>query len=141
MQEELKPCPFCGGKPELAPSGYVFCQKCLARTYELGNGAATWNKREHECEASINALTIKNEWMRKQVEELSKPGTDETAEMQGLRQRIHFLERHNQWFERCESAWCHPSKDNNPAIGFTAGLGYLEEDARARAGKEPVDGQ
>ena len=50
MQEELKPCPFCGGKleSELAPSGYVFCQKCLARTYELGNGAATWNKRDHE---------------------------------------------------------------------------------------------
>ena len=59
MQEELKPCPFCGGKPELAPSGYVFCQKCLARTYELGNGAATWNKREHEREASINDLTVK----------------------------------------------------------------------------------
>ena len=59
MQEELKPCPFCGGKPELSPSGYVFCQKCLARTYELGNGAATWNKREHEREASINDLTVK----------------------------------------------------------------------------------
>ena len=59
MPEELKPCPFCGGKPELSPSGYVFCQKCLARTYELGNGAATWNKREHEREASINDLTVK----------------------------------------------------------------------------------
>ena len=59
MQEELKRCPFCGGKPELSPSGYVFCQKCLARTYELGNGAATWNKREHEREASINDLTVK----------------------------------------------------------------------------------
>ena len=59
MQEELKRCPFCGGKPELSPSGYVFFQKCLGRTYELGNGAATWNKREHEREASINDLTVK----------------------------------------------------------------------------------
>ena len=55
MPEELKPCPFCGGKPELSPSGYVFFQKCLGRTYELGNGAATWNKREHERDVKVLA--------------------------------------------------------------------------------------
>lgn len=32
-----------------------------------------------------------------------------------LRRRIHFVEKHNQIFERCESAWCHPSSDNDPA--------------------------
>jgi hypothetical protein len=32
-----------------------------------------------------------------------------------LRRRIHFAEKHNQHFERCESAWCHPSADNDPA--------------------------
>ena len=80
------------------------------------------------------------DWIRKQREEyprrtakmfneildeleaiLSQPG--ETAappdrETQGLRMRIHCLERHNQHFFRCESAWCHPSKDNNPAMEF-----------------------
>jgi hypothetical protein len=32
-----------------------------------------------------------------------------------LRRRLHRVEAHNQWFERCESAWCHPSADNDPA--------------------------
>ena len=32
-----------------------------------------------------------------------------------LRRRIHTVEGHNQIFERCESAWCHPSPDNDPA--------------------------
>ena len=26
------------------------------------------------------------------------------------RLRVHNLDGHNQWFERCESAWCHPSE-------------------------------
>lgn len=33
-----------------------------------------------------------------------------------LRKRIHALELHNQWFERCESAWCNPSPDNDPSF-------------------------
>lgn len=32
-----------------------------------------------------------------------------------LRMRIHFAEKHNQHFERCESAWCNPSPDEDPA--------------------------
>jgi hypothetical protein len=32
-----------------------------------------------------------------------------------LRRRIHFVEKHNQYFQRCESAWCNPSADNDPA--------------------------
>ena len=37
------------------------------------------------------------------------------AIIRGLRRRIHQLEKHNQHFERCESSWCHPSDDNDPA--------------------------
>lgn len=32
-----------------------------------------------------------------------------------LRRRIHLIERHNQHFERCESAWCQPDPTNDPA--------------------------
>jgi hypothetical protein len=32
-----------------------------------------------------------------------------------LRKRIHFLEKHNQFFERCESGWCNPSNSSDPA--------------------------
>ena len=38
-----------------------------------------------------------------------------------LRRRIHLAEKHNQHFERCESAWCHPSADNDPATEAAAG--------------------
>lgn len=33
------------------------------------------------------------------------------ATNRNLRLRIHNLERHNQYFERCESSWCNPSSD------------------------------
>ena len=36
--------------------------------------------------------------------------------IRGLRRRIHMLECHNQHFERCESAWCNPADDANPAL-------------------------
>lgn len=36
------------------------------------------------------------------------------VEVINLRKKIHLTERHNQWFERCESAWCNPSADNDP---------------------------
>lgn len=49
-----------------------------------------------------------------------------STEMLTLRKRIHFLERHNQIFERCESAWCHPNSNNDPA---KEGIGmYLDMD-------------
>lgn len=40
---------------------------------------------------------------------------DEVAICLELRRRIHMAEKHNQMFERCESAWCRPSADNDPA--------------------------
>jgi hypothetical protein len=36
-----------------------------------------------------------------------------------LRYRLHRVETHNQWFERCESAWCNPSFDKDPALVYT----------------------
>jgi hypothetical protein len=35
-----------------------------------------------------------------------------------LRRKIHIVEGHNQWFERCESAFCHPDERafGNPAL-------------------------
>jgi hypothetical protein len=33
-----------------------------------------------------------------------------------LRRRIHFLEGHNQSFFRCESGWCNPGEDADPAL-------------------------
>lgn len=32
-----------------------------------------------------------------------------------LRLRIHAAERHNQFFERCESPWCNPTAQSDPA--------------------------
>lgn len=43
-----------------------------------------------------------------------------------LRRRVHFAERHNQHFERCESAWCNPSPYENPAL--EAMRGYQQAD-------------
>lgn len=37
-------------------------------------------------------------------------------ESAGLRRRVHYIEGHNQYFERCESAWCNPASDSNPAL-------------------------
>src|SRR5262249_20693906 len=48
---------------------------------------------------------------------------------EALRRRIHQREGQNQWFERCESAWCHPSPDNDPA-----------RDAAISANKSTPDG-
>jgi len=39
----------------------------------------------------------------------------------GLRKRIHDIEGHNQYFFRCESAWCHPSEGTNPALDNVRG--------------------
>ena len=35
-------------------------------------------------------------------------------EIRGLRRRVHIIEGHNQHFERCESAWCHPEGWKGP---------------------------
>jgi hypothetical protein len=44
-----------------------------------------------------------------------KAGVPESRVMLELRRRIHSIEKHNQVFDRCESAWCHPSSDNDPS--------------------------
>jgi hypothetical protein len=55
------------------------------------------------------------------------------AERDGLRQRVHFLEGHNQIFERCESGWCHPHHSEfdlatYPALTFKChGKNYRDE--------------
>lgn len=51
-------------------------------------------------------------------------------EMIALRKRIHVLEGHNQYFERCESAWCNPTEKDNPALGTLNGL-VFDEKARS----------
>lgn len=60
MSEELKPCPFCGGKPEvrnLVDSGsaiHVACRcgaQLFGRRYHFGSeseAVAAWNKRSKE---------------------------------------------------------------------------------------------
>ena len=64
--EELKPCPFCGGKAEIETGvskmgayARCYCKKCGARTRESKdvshNGSfvfdaiRAWNRREEEC--------------------------------------------------------------------------------------------
>lgn len=62
------------------------------------------------------------------VREIPAPTTVE----RGLRRRIHLLERHNQHFERCESAWCNPSEDNDPAkeLGTPEAWPAIDTDAQ-----------
>lgn len=53
--EQLKPCPFCGGKPKIYTFAneeyYVKCDGCYARTdlYDSENCAKkAWNRRANE---------------------------------------------------------------------------------------------
>jgi Lar family restriction alleviation protein len=49
--KELKPCPFCGGKAEVAEHKFgfntVYCESCGARTtaWYLPDAIETWNRR------------------------------------------------------------------------------------------------
>lgn len=51
---KLRPCPFCGGKPEMKITkyggSYVMCTKCFCRTIDGGYGIvrAMWNRRAKE---------------------------------------------------------------------------------------------
>ena len=58
MLDELKSCPFCGGKAKLEDMGYphhVFCTKCFARVTGQGyaeegeqDAIRKWNSRVNE---------------------------------------------------------------------------------------------
>lgn len=65
MSNELKPCPFCGGKPKLRyrkPFSYVVCTGCkssselVCDSYEEGDGKAdaiaAWNRRANDVQIS-----------------------------------------------------------------------------------------
>ena len=58
--------------------------------------------------------------------------------MIGLRKRIHQLEGHNQHFERCESGWCNPSADCNPARGMFGLHTALPASPKEAAGSEVI---
>lgn len=54
MTEELKPCPFCGGKAEFENDNgewFVFCEKCGSMTVPFETkpeAKETWNNRPIE---------------------------------------------------------------------------------------------
>jgi len=54
-----------------------------------------------------------------------------------LRKRIHHLEKHNQYFFRCESGWCNPGEDfaGNPALETLKQLNKGAEAAEQRVGE------
>lgn len=70
MTDELKSCPFCGGKVRLESShgfNYVLCEKCKAEYYPAFFGdakktVADWNRRpiENELRGKIGKLEAEN---------------------------------------------------------------------------------
>lgn len=74
MTEQLKPCPFCGGKVRLESShgfNYVLCEKCESEYYpaSFGDGkkaVAAWNKRsiEDKLHKKIGELEAENARLR-----------------------------------------------------------------------------
>lgn len=51
MNKELKPCPFCGGKPQYDKSYIIRCHDCGAEVIEESvdkNVKDKWNKRKEE---------------------------------------------------------------------------------------------
>jgi hypothetical protein len=80
-------------------------------------------------------------WERRFREE-EQSADDAEAELVVLRRRIHQIERHNQFFERCESAWCNPVAGNDPAAGIIGAAwrtpaDYEAQLAKFRAAAEP----
>lgn len=61
--EELKPCPFCGGEAEIVMSGgdrRVECKKCGARSdwYDTeAEAIAAWNRRNYSEKQNSSNLT------------------------------------------------------------------------------------
>lgn len=67
MSAELKPCPFCGEVPGVAPSGYVFCMSphdCPA--VQIGTSVEQWNTRAPS--PDLDRLRGENERLREQID-------------------------------------------------------------------------
>lgn len=51
---ELKPCPFCGGRPYITEKHYydyyILCSHCFSNMpiMDLGTAIRDWNRRAHE---------------------------------------------------------------------------------------------
>jgi hypothetical protein len=55
MQNELKPCPYCGGTPKLYQKGYKFYYECdgdcwtqTHKHYDIGDAVIEWNNLERK---------------------------------------------------------------------------------------------
>lgn len=63
MAEELKPCPFCGGKAKVkgicgseSVYAFVYCQKCGARTEKTYEFEAAKKEQLERIKAHVSAL-------------------------------------------------------------------------------------
>ena len=75
--------------------------------------AAKWKSEAEAAEQRVAGLDLRLKYDESQVQ------LAEAQRIQlGLRKRVHFLTGHNQWFERCESLWCHPQIDFDPALDW-----------------------
>jgi hypothetical protein len=74
--------------------------------------------------------------VRRRLIGLYDAGSSQVAALQteiaGLRKRIHHNEQHNQYFFRCESAWCNPDESNNPALEMVKGAVERAEKAESQ---------
>lgn len=75
MTDELKPCPFCGGKPHRGPGIYISCSNddcpCICEAWGDNEDKAkeAWNRRAYEIiegngtgDALPEIRTCKNTW-------------------------------------------------------------------------------
>ncbi len=55
--KELKPCPFCGGEPEINETedfGHkVICPKCVVRWFDKNKAIEAWNTRKETGSAKL----------------------------------------------------------------------------------------
>ena len=94
MTEELKACPFCGGKAvnnKLEGFGnldYISCSKCGAGSSQYGEKSISeWNNRprEQELEARVKELHIQSTMRGGKIVELKQENTALRAELEDLR--------------------------------------------------------
>ena len=73
----------------------------------------------NEMTPDIKGKPFDPDWflLRQRFEEIERQNTLQAERVIQLeralreyRLKVHNLEAHNQWFERCESQWCHPSE-------------------------------